>query len=321
MTESLASGTEAVALCHERPQHARTVLVDWMLGNACSFACSYCPSALHDGSIAWQKTEDVLAFFDHMHRHYVERLGRRLWLQFTGGEPTMHPGIVEVLDRAAERGFQTSLISNASRTPRFWHRVRDRLSSVILTYHDEFVDHEHFLKVLEIVAGAMPVHVNVTMHPERFEQIFEKAQDIARVAPESSLSLKPLRVGFGNELYSYSEEQRDLLETRLTSPGGLADAIPRSVMRLTRRDGSNEMFRANSLILQDLNRWEGWRCQIGLECLRIKADGRINRAVCGVGGEIGHLGHSPELPMEPTTCTRTHCSCLTDILTTKFRDM
>src|SRR5690606_5307880 len=130
---------------HSNADHARVVLVDWMLGNAWSYACSYCPSDLHDGSIRWQKPEAVLSFFDQLYNHYIRHRGRRVWLQFTGGEPTMHPQIIRLLEEASARGFSVSLISNASRSLRFWQRIAPHLNSVILTYHSEFADPAHFL--------------------------------------------------------------------------------------------------------------------------------------------------------------------------------
>ena len=140
---------------HSNPEHANVVLVDWMLGNSCNFACSYCPSSLHDGSVRWQRPEAVKAFYDKLHAHYVAGLGRRVWLQFTGGEPTLYPGLMGILAAAHERGFAVSLISNGSRTLRFWERVADRLCAVILTYHDEFVDHDAFVAVCQLLASAV----------------------------------------------------------------------------------------------------------------------------------------------------------------------
>lgn len=95
---------------HSRADHARVVLVDWMLGNNGSYACSYCPKSLHDGSVRWQSVADVLAFYDLLQRHYAQLRGKRVWLQFTGGEPTMHPQIIRLLEAATACGFQVSLI-------------------------------------------------------------------------------------------------------------------------------------------------------------------------------------------------------------------
>ncbi len=320
MTNAPPETERHVSIRHTYPPHANVVLVDWMLGNACSFACSYCPKSLHDGTIRWQKAEQIIALFDALRAHYAERLGRKVWLQFTGGEPTMHPRIVDLLHAASDRGLAASLISNGSRTLRFWKGIVEHLDSVILTYHDEFVSHEHFLEIGRLLCAAMPVHVNVTMHPDRFDAIFERALEIGEVMPEATISLKPLRVDFDSRLYPYTGEQLQRLETRITRPEPRPAEAPRGVMTATSMSGRSEERRANTFITHDQNNWQGYRCQAGLESLRIKGDGSIYRAVCSVGGEIGRLGGKVELPASGILCDRTACSCVADILITKFRE-
>lgn len=318
MSPARAPSDQHVSIRHTYPAHANVVLVDWMLGNACSFACSYCPRSLHDGTIGWQKSNDVIALFDALKAHYCDRLGRRVWLQFTGGEPTMHPRIVDLLRAASERGLAASLISNGSRTLRFWQRIVDHLDSVILTYHDEFVVHEHFLEIGRLLCGAMPVHVNVTMHPDRFDATFDRALEIGAAMPEATISLKPLREDFDIRLYPYTDAQLKRLETRITRPEPRPAEAPRGVMTATERSGRSEQRRANSFITHQQNDWRGYRCQAGLESLRIKGDGQIFRAVCSVGGSIGRLGAAVELPVSGIVCDRAACNCVADILITKI---
>ncbi len=61
-----------------------------------------------------------------------------------------------------------------------------------------------------------------------------------------------------------------------------------------------------------------YRCQAGLESLRIKGDGQIFRAVCSVGGSIGRLVAAVELPVSGIVCDRAACNCVADILITKI---
>ena len=314
-----AEGEAPDLVRHAMLRHANIVLVDWMLGNACNYACSYCPDALHDGSIRWQKPDDIRSMFRSLKRHYADGMGREVWLQFTGGEPTMHPQIVPLLDEAADLGLSVSLISNAGRTRRFWERIIDRLDNVILTYHHEFAEHEHFIDVAARLADAMPVHVNVTVHPDRFDAIVARAKEIAAIIPTASISLKPLRVGFGDELYDYSDDQLRRLEQRLTHPVRRDARIPRSVMAFETGTGKTETRRANEFIMTKTNRWKGYVCEAGLESLRVHGNGAITRAVCAVGGRIGQLGEPLDLPVSPILCDRTSCNCVADILITKRR--
>lgn len=304
---------------HTNADHARTVLVDWMLGNGCSYACSYCPAALHDGSLRWQPAEAVLAFYDRLHRHYVHHRGRRVWLQFTGGEPTMHPRIIPLLEAATERGFSVSLISNASRTLRFWQRIAPHLDSVILTYHNEFAELDHFRAVGRLLAERMPVHINVTMRPDHFDRTLAEARALREAMPSASITLKPLRVDFDDMLFDYSPGQLAAMEAGLPATGPAQGAMPRGTMTAEAAGAPPQRVRANEFVIRGENHWRGYLCNAGLESLRVKGDGGITRAVCSVGGEIGRLGGEIALPAAPVVCTAGTCACVADILITKVR--
>lgn len=304
---------------HTNADHARVVLVDWMLGNACSYACSYCPKALHDGSVAWQRVEDVVAFYERLHSHYMDRRGKQVWLQFTGGEPTMHPQIIRLLQAASAQGFTVSLISNASRTLRFWGKIAPSLDSVILTYHNEFADLDHFRSVGRLLADQMAVHINVTMRPDHFDRTLDEARALREAMPGASITLKPLRIGFDTELYDYTPDQLATMSRGLPQKAPQSGLMPRGTMTVQDREGQRSEVRATELVVRGQNRWKDYRCNAGLESLRVTGDGRVTRAVCSVGGELGHIGRSVALPQGPVLCTAEVCSCTADILITKAR--
>ncbi|MDP3195599.1 radical SAM protein [Tabrizicola sp.] len=304
---------------HANADHSRVVLVDWTLGNACSYACSYCPKALHDGSVAWQRVEDVVDFYDQLHQHYTDVRGKRVWLQFTGGEPTMHPQIIRLLEAASAQGFSVSLISNGSRTLRFWEKIAPHLDSVILTYHNEFADLDHFRAVGRLLADRMAVHVNVTMRPDHFDRTLDEAQALREVLPAVSITLKPLRVGFGNTLFDYTPDQLAVMQGGLAQTKAQQGIMPRGLMTVQGADGRRANLRANEFVLQSQNRWRGYRCNAGLESLRVRDNGTVTRAVCAVGGDIGRLGGPIALPQGPILCTAEVCSCTADILITRAR--
>lgn len=308
--------------CHERvehsnAEHARVVLVDWMLGNNCSYACSYCPKALHDGSEGWQSADSIVGFYDQLHRHYVHHRGKQIWLQFTGGEPTMHPHIIKMLQEASARGFKVSLISNASRTTRFWRKITPFLNSVILTYHNEFARLDHFLEVAQIVSDEMSVHINVTMHPDRFDRTLEDARTMRETFPEATISLKPLRKNFETELYDYSDDELEAMDKGLPNHAAFDRVTPRWTMTVTDTSGNVVTRRSEEFSLLGQNHWKGFSCNAGLESLRIKGNGDVSRAVCRVGGSIGNIENRVALPVAPIICTKQKCSCLSDVLITK----
>jgi len=304
---------------HANPEHGRQVVIDWTLGTTCNFACAYCPPALHDGRAKWQPVERVLLLCDDMKAHYGDHLGRQVWLQFTGGEPTLHPQIRTILEAAAGHGFRASLISNGSRTLRFWEGTRAHLDRVILTYHDAFVDHDHFVTVAAFLSETMPVHVNVTVHPDRFDAILDKADDVAQKVSKATLTVKPLRVGFGDVLYDYTPDQLARLGSR-DALGGFDEYFgPRGKMRVDYEDGAHTLRDASEFLTRGENTWLGWRCDAGLESLRVTATGDVYRSVCSSGGRLGNLYDTVTLPRTALRCDKVRCSCIGDILISKSR--
>lgn len=315
--QAVQHGATPLLVRHAKPEHADTVLVDWMLGNRCNFACSYCPAKLHDGSIKWQDKARISLMMRRLAEHYQKGMGQNLWLQFTGGEPTLHPNLRDILDEASGLGFSISLISNGSRTLRFWESITRYLDAIVLTYHLEFVDHFHFVKLVTKLANVMPVHVNVTALPERFDEAYGRSAEIAERFPDVSVSFKPLREDFGDKLYPYTPEQIARLKTRLSKINRASSSVPRSVVVREFSDGSYDVRRPNDLIVAGQNRWQGMICSAGLESLRIDGNGQVTRAVCGMGGPLGQLGEKFDLPVSPIRCSKESCGCISDILITK----
>jgi organic radical activating enzyme len=319
LRESPAAADEAVALEHTAAEQARNTLVEWMLGNRCTFACSYCPPELHDGSLPWISADVILPFLEEVRRHYSERLGRRVWIQYTGGEPTVHPDFARILAAGHAAGFRQCLISNASRTLRFWSDIVGAFDFAILTYHSEFAEFDHFLAVARLVSENHPLHINVTMIPERFDDCLAAASRLHAALGDISIALKPLRKGFGSELYPYDDEQKETMRRGLPARREPGAVLPRTTMTLRGRQGSARVVHANRLILDGLNHWQGWRCMAGLESLRIKPDGSVYRSVCGVGGRLGRVGEPIAFPTTAVTCDRSACACISDILISKRR--
>jgi MoaA/NifB/PqqE/SkfB family radical SAM enzyme len=314
-----AGANAIVALDHADPGHAENTLVDWMLGNRCPYACSYCPAELHDGGLAWISGDAAVGFLASLRRHYIDGLKRRLWLQYTGGEPTAHPEFPRILAAGKRSGFGQALISNAARSPRYWSRIIGDIDFVILTFHVEFAEFDHFVRVAKIIAAARPLQINVAMLPARFEECRSVAERLRGQLPAADIVMKPLRKNFGVELFDYAPGELETMSGGAQERFEFGAPTPRSTMRQRRADGGMESVRANWLILNDMNRWRSWRCMAGIESLRIAANGDIFRSVCGVGGRIGRIGGEVNFPTVGVTCDRERCACVSDILISKRR--
>lgn len=311
--------TAMLRLDHALPERRRLLFVDWMIGNACNYACHYCPPSLHDGSQRWIPAETIVKFSSHLAALASER-GQEVVLQMAGGEVTTIPGFIRMLAALREQHVRPLIISNATRESEWWERAAEYLDEVVLTYHPERASLEHFTDVARTVGQRITTHVNVAAPPDYFEVSLAAARHLAANCTDITIRLKPMLLGFGEQLYPYGENQLRMLreerfETAMTRPRSAA----RAEMLAWFEDGSNHVFDAGHLLAAGLNRWKGWSCDIGIELLCIRHSGEIFRGECGVGGQIGHLrqGREFRLPADGVLCTRNSCSCLLDIMSSR----
>jgi organic radical activating enzyme len=298
----------------------KVTIVEWTLGNRCTFACSYCPDILHDGSAGWHDHEKLTDFLDVCYDHYHNKLGREVIVQYTGGEPTVYPKFKKLIAYAKERGIKQSIISNASRTARFWKEVAPVFDKVHLSYHGEFVDPDHFIEIANIVEETTNLHVNMLMLPNRFDELLTVATRIRNECPNSSIQLKPLQIGFGEELYPYSDAEKKILDT-MHGFVGISDQrgdFPTGQLKITNADGSESTTVSNTLILDGVNKFSGWTCDIGLDTLNVDMWGKVWGGLCHVGGSYGNIYKgSYTLPTGPTICNTEWCTCHLDLMVTK----
>lgn len=306
----------------ERATDRKVTLVEWTLGNRCTYACSYCPEVLHDGSAGWHDHEKLTDFLDVCCDHYSGYLGREVIIQYTGGEPTVYPKFKNLIAYAKERGLMQSMISNGSRTLRFWKEIIPYFDKVHLSYHAEFADPDHFIEVAKIVEQNTDLHVNMLMIPDRFDELITVANRIRDAAPNSNIQLKPLQIGFGDELYPYRAGEKKILDTMhsFSSRAIPTSNMPTGMLRVTNDDETTETTVSNTLILERKNRFLGWTCDIGLDTLNVDMWGEIYGGLCRVGGSYGNIYTGDyTLPADPTVCDKTWCTCHLDIMVTKYK--
>ena len=312
-----------VKLIHENINHDKYVVVNWCMGNTCNFACSYCPTGLHDGTVGWYELENVKNFCANVINHYAPKT---VYFEFTGGEVTLWKHFIDLCKFLKEHGAEVGLISNGSRTLRYWGDLKPHIDHVCTSYHPEFSNEEQFLDFIRFLNKDIRVHANIMMSPEKFDECFEVALKVKDI-PNISMAMQPLIVDFGTELYEYNEYQQDILERQYHLTGAHIVRNKnfesyRSAMSLIDANGNNiGNWAPHRFISKDLNSWLGWKCSAGTEQIVVNMDGTIYRGWCKVGGCLGHIDDTPlTLPTEQVVCDKEFCHCNFDIMSSKSKD-
>jgi MoaA/NifB/PqqE/SkfB family radical SAM enzyme len=306
-------------LVHSNPAHEDWFVVNWCLGNTCNFSCSYCPSHLHDGSKPWPTLENIKAFIT---KTVEQTYPRKVYFEFTGGEVTLYKHFIEICQHCTDLGAKVGLISNGSRTLRWWEENKKYFDHVCLSFHPQFADADHFIEVVKLLHEDIRTHVNIMMDPDMFDYCYAIANKIKNLG-NLSMALQPLIHDFGDTLYDYTPSQKNIFDKQhelITRHIKFTKSFDyyRGAMRLLYNDGTSEISSAHRFISFKTNDWSGWKCYTGVEQVVVDMDGSIWRGWCRVGGLIGNIiDKELVIPTEPIICNKTMCHCNFDIMSTK----
>ena len=278
-------------------------LVTWDLSNKCNYRCSYCPSVFNDGSTGWPVWSDVKNFI----RELNEQLhGKEICFRISGGEPTYWKHFLAMAECAKSYGNHFSFLSNGSRDLKYFSAINSLTDGLILSYHPEYTNKEHFVEISKVMN--CPIAVNLMLTPSNFDDMLDVADYLYN---NSTMAIWPKVVldkqSMSNDIAPYTTAQREQIknwpyfrkldESKIHRGDILLDGV-----RIT----------ANDLLLQGLNKHSGWTCYSGVDQINVSFTGEVYRADCQVGGPLGTI-QSFILPTAPQICNKDSCNCLSDI--------
>lgn len=295
------------------PKVNSTVLVDWTLGNTCNYACNYCPTGLHNGSVPWMDFVSIKCFIQTLQTHY-NSLGRTLELQISGGEPTVYPHFSKLLDYCNEQNIKVQIITNGSRTLNWWKNNADKLEFICFSLHSACHDWTNFLQVVDYVSGVKKTHVNVVMDLDNFDLQYSRAKELQKNS-NISINLKPIRKDFSSELYDYNEDQLKLMNSFQHNGKPLSANLARRGQIINEQ---STLLNQSHLLINKQNQYIDWQCYGGLEYIVIDQYGNIYTSQCRQN-PLGNIQDAQiSWPEHPQICRKKSCFCSSDLFLTKF---
>lgn len=311
---------------HGSPSYEEYFVVNWCFFTICNFSCSYCPEVLHDGKNRGLPLEEVQNFCQQV---IQQKSPRKVFFEFTGGEVTYYRDFAPLMRFLKEQGADTGLISNGSRDLNFWNEHKNLIDHICLSFHPEQGKADHFFEVVKLLNASTTVHVNIMMLPSKYDELYALACKIASEIEGVSVSMQALFENMSGSIFTYTEEQKKILDSQLLPWGENIQyrrspyqrkKVYRGEMKKVYADGTVEVVQPPELIAQGQNNWQGWKCNIGLENIVIDFAGNVQRGWCGVGGFIGNVSDPVfKFPTEPIVCNVSNCYCGLDIMATKIK--
>ena len=164
--------------------------VSWLLGRFCNYKCSYCWPYARSDKKDHRPTELNLRTIDEIKRQARERGFNSFHFSLSGGEPTFHPGYLDMMKHLADDVPNTNftsvhMTSNCSRNMKWFetyveHASKFHRASITASYHREHVNSQEKREQFADKLGFAQEHdvqvtINQVMVPEWFEELWEES--------------------------------------------------------------------------------------------------------------------------------------------------
>jgi len=289
------------------------LIVQWNLGNTCNYACEYCPSYLHSGKIGWPELSLIKDTLIKIQNNFPDKVIR---LEFLGGEVTLYNHFIELMKFCKEHNFNSTILSNGSRTIRYWEELAPYLDRILLTFHADEADQSHFNNVISsLIANRIEPIVHIAMIKNKFWDLVNYKNQLTTNFPnliiDSILMLDKLGLfNYNGYYYDYDNSQMEYVKQQEFH----------SMSYIIEYD--NGETREVSLVdvrEQDLNNFSGFTCGTTLSIIVINFNGYVSTSLCNQRPKINVHTEDINQIFVPIVCAADKCLNPSDIRIMKIK--
>lgn len=284
--------------------------VSWLLGRYCNYRCSYCWPYARSDSKDHRPTDVCLKTIDEIKRQARENKFNSFHFSLSGGEPTFHPGYLDILKHLADDVDNTNytsihMTSNCSRNMKWFETYVDyakafHRASITASLHTEHVNtpekmQEFADKLILCQEHDVQVTINMVMVPEWFQRDYDNAmffheQGInVTLKPQSDPTASRVVEGYTPEMLAILHNgmpQRAYTEYKnkhVTRPKPKFSDIPKvdvstgenipQAFQVEMKDSKGKVWymdQAERFNAFNFNRFKGWNCNSGYQGIIIR---------------------------------------------------
>lgn len=309
--------------------------IEWNLGNTCTYACSYCHPDIYNGSKPWVGFEQTKGFIDRVQDFAKQNDKEWIYWQFSGGEPTVYRDFLKLTEYISEKENNAcSVVSNGSRSLRYWEQASKSLMFATLSVHLEYADLTHIRDTADLLTDLdVIVNVIVMMDPKHWDKGVHSI-DYLLDSRRSEWAVKTGGLVYRDELhedirdvpYPYTSDQLKFLNNSIKRPQTIVRKnfpfpnLRRKMVAIT--DDIISDFDPVDTVVNDRSRWRGYHCNIGIDRIYITNDGYLK---FGSGCYMDKDGFTNkkfyedfQFPTSSIICGQDRCTCLSDVMVEKW---
>ena len=322
--------------------HRDLFCVSWLLGRFCNYKCSYCWPYARSSKPDHRPLKLLIQTMNEIKRQARERGFNSFHFSFSGGEPTLHKGYLDLLRHYSEDikncGYQSvHMTTNLSLKIKWFEKYAEAVQAlhrvtVTASFHQEFAERVEFAeKIKYLQTQEIRVTINMVMTPEMFEPLWKEAlyfhnQGInVTLKPQSDSKAQKVVPGYTKSMLERLREglpQRDYVKEKLQRTQKLSSR-PKAKGIKTFRVSDHQVFQveltdtrgkrwfidqAERFNAFNFNRFKDWECSAGFRSLIIREpDGFIKRSYSCHDKPLGHIEKGFQLFQKPELCITPTC--------------
>jgi organic radical activating enzyme len=273
-------------------ERSNTLNIRWSPNNICNFTCNYCFPDAHAGDFkSPENFNTVVSNFQHIFNQYKSKLNKtKFHLQISGGEPTLWKDLGKfILEIKKSHNVYVSIVSNGSRTIRWWKEYGGLIDNLTLSYHAKDADIDHMIEVADLMYDLRKkVTVFVLMDPTQWQKCISAIDYMKTSSKNSWFIISKEIVGY----MPYTRMQKEFLSKELKRVPKLSWFLKNYNLIF---DGSMKILESvawfedkklpliatpNTYINRGWTDFRGWNCNIGIDSLYVSWSGNIQGS-CG----------------------------------------
>jgi len=321
--------------------------VSWLLGRYCNYRCSYCWPYARSNTKDHRPTEVCIRTIDEIKRQARDNGFNSFHFSLSGGEPSFHPGYLEILGHLASDISNTNytsvhMTSNCSRPIEWFEKycttVKDfHRASITASFHAEHLNTDAKVegfadKLIYCQHNDVQITINMVMVPNRFEQDWKMAMYFhekginVTLKPQSDPTasrvvdgytreqLQRLHTGMPQRAYTEIKKKIQRPSPTFNLPPNTqvpdSGSVPQSFQVEMTDDAGNKWFmdQAERFNAFNFNNFRGWMCESGFRGIIIREpDGSIKRSYSCSDQPLGNIETGFRLFDSPRVCQSNAC--------------
>lgn len=268
--------------------NVRKLRINYDLGNLCNYKCWYCFPEANTGTHPFPTLDIVKQNIVSLINHYLDSgIVDEVQISLVGGEPTLWKDLGKFAEYVSKNSkCKLYLITNGSRTLRWWDEYSKYFDSINISIHHEKVDLDHILNLTDMLYKKnLCFFTDVLMDHTQWDKCLNIVEKLSASKNKFMVLAKPIHV---NSQTYYTDEQRLYLQTHLKRKPALKTIVKywktfKDISDITVLFDNNETIKIKNehyFIVNMMNKFEGWACNLGINFLFIDRSGNLT-GTCG----------------------------------------